>query len=705
MTRILRQTLTLSTEIRTGKMGWSAQYFTLIVIEGTNEAGILLYSPTAGLGNLVGSWAVTGFTDQYGNVVPAGIFVNQGILNSVTLNGATITASTIANTLISASTIIAPTLSAGTIYETQITFDTGGGEVLGYTTSTTTVTQTGNGTYNFTAVTASAKVECWAAGAGAGGGNNTANGGCGGGAGEYAQEPTYPMVIGNNYAYTIGNGGNGGTTNGNGSGGGDTSFDNGGVFANGGDAGSSHSSGGVGGTGSTNTIHNNGGNGGTTTSSGGASGGNSGNATAAGNNGVNSTTSSGAAAPAAQTGSGRGGAGANTLTNGNVGGSPGGGGGGCGMSSGSGGAFSQTFDCTESRSYYGADATNGNPNGTRASNSTCWQGGETATGGGANGTQKCLYLFNKTAIVAACVGVTVTEVDFICTNAHSWYGSGITVQLKEWLTSQGTSAPASWNGLGSPVLTQYTQAEGSRKTVQLLTNTSAPADFADGTATGIAMGPGPSAYDLSYYGYFDATGSGSNAVQLTIIGTKGSGFETAGAGQDGQVKITYTSSTTIVFALSPVAGTDAAGNAWGVGYTGPTQNFQPGASPAVAEVWHDVGTIGSTFGTGFSEVGNAGEPLQFMLDSNGNVHINGAVNCASGTAEGGKTVFTLPSAYAPNRACYIGFWTFPYTAANIAGDTYATINTSGVVSLGFPAATTITAIIFNGDFPLNSNAS
>jgi hypothetical protein len=94
-----------------------------------------------------------------------------------------------------------------------------------------------------------------------------------------------------------------------------------------------------------------------------------------------------------------------------------------------------------------------------------------------------------------------------------------------------------------------------------------------------------------------------------------------------------------------------------------------------------------------------------MLDSNGLVWLCGAINCTSGTAEGAQNLFTLPAAWRPNRTCYVGFWTFPYSAANIAGDTYGSLGTNGVMSLGFPATTTITAVIFNGFYPLVSNTS
>ena len=660
-------------------MGWSSQFFTLIVIEGPNAA-ILLYSPTAGPGNLIGSWAAVGYTDQYGNVVPQGINVNQGILNSVSIVGGAISASTITNTIISASQIISPTLSSGSIYETQITFDTGGGNVIGYSSTSATVTQTNNGNYNWTAPAGvtSAKVECWGSGGGGGGGTNSGFGGGSGGGGEYAQEPTYSVVPGNVYAYTVGNGGNGGTTNGVGSDGTDTFFDGtGGVYANGGNSGTTDGNGGIGGTGSSNTIHFNGGTGNISNgTSGGASGANSGNSTAAGNNGIMSPSSAGAAAPAAQTGSGHGGAGGANTANGSAGGSPGAGGGGAGASTGTGGSFSQTFDATHSRSYYGSDATNGNPNGVRNTNGTCWQGGETATGGSANGTQKCVFIFNSAAIVAACAGVTITEADFIITNQHSWYGSGMTLDIREWLTSQGTTPPASWNGNGSPDITLQTIAEGQRKVFQIYTNTTVPADFADGTATGIALGPGATAFDVSYYGYFYGTGSGGNAVQLRMIGTTaGSGFQTAGAGSDGKVVITYSSSSSIVFGLSAIAGTDSNGNAYAAGYTGPVSAFTPGSSPATVETWHTI-----TMDTGWATETGYDAP-QYRILPDGDLELKG---CAffDFTSGAGKTLNNsnpLPTGYRP------AFTHDPRTSDLVGSRCHISISTGGVITATPPS--------------------
>jgi hypothetical protein len=60
-------------------VGWQQQnvFANLVVVFGPNES-ILIYSGTPALGNLIGSWAGTAGTDQYGNSYPAGLSVDEG---------------------------------------------------------------------------------------------------------------------------------------------------------------------------------------------------------------------------------------------------------------------------------------------------------------------------------------------------------------------------------------------------------------------------------------------------------------------------------------------------------------------------------------------------------------------------------------------------------------------------------------------------
>ena len=537
------------------------------IINGYNAFGtviggsaFLLYNGIPGAGNLIGSWAPnSGGVDAFGNSYPIGFNAVQGTITGMSITNAQIMQSTLSNCSSIGETISNPNITGGLMTETSITFDSTGGGLICYTTTTATVSENSNGSYQWTcpAGVTTASIQAWGAGGG-GSGCGTNTGGPSGGGGEYAAEFSYAVTAGQVYDYVVGNGGGGGT-GGAGGGGTDTSFDlaGPGVYANGGDADEGSGTGGLGGTGSTNSLHRNGGNGQTPTSgdTGGCSGGNSGGYAAAGNNGIKATGSTGAASPAAQSPNGHGGAGGSAGANGSSGGSPGAGGGGAGYVSGV-TNFSKTYNATESKSYYGADASNGDANGVRATNSTIWQGGETATGGSANGTQKSAWIFDYSEIQSDLANVTMSQINVTIYNQHWWYGAGGTVQLRGWQPSQGTSLPSSWNGLGSPELTQFNMDEGVKITVSLYSNTGAPAAFQDGGFIGFAMGPGPSAYNLQYYGYFNGTGSGSEALQMTAIGTTGGSPTTAGSGADGQVYITYTTGYTVIASIQPVATTD-----------------------------------------------------------------------------------------------------------------------------------------------------
>jgi hypothetical protein len=58
-------------------MGWQTGIPSILEIAGS-PAAIFIYSPSPGAGNLIGSWASIGGTDQYGNAYPEGIFVAAG---------------------------------------------------------------------------------------------------------------------------------------------------------------------------------------------------------------------------------------------------------------------------------------------------------------------------------------------------------------------------------------------------------------------------------------------------------------------------------------------------------------------------------------------------------------------------------------------------------------------------------------------------
>jgi hypothetical protein len=557
-------------------MGWTSQYFTTIIIEGnTPQTGIFIYSGSPQNGNLIGSWAAAAGTDAQGNSYPAGINVFQGQLSGVALNSVQIIGALINNAIINAPVISQPSITAGTILETNITFDPTGGRLLIYSTTTSQTTITSVGAFSFAAPSnvSSAEVQCWASGAG-GGGGNASRGGESGGGGEYSAEPNYPLIGGNTYYGAVGGGGQGGVTGQGGQSGAATYFDGFGVFANPGLAGSNFN-GGKGGTGSVNTIHYNGGNGANGNSgpsTGGSSGANSGGPSGAGSPGLQAAGTGGAGSPAPQTGAGTGGAGGNDASNGSAGGNPGAGGGGAGSGS-QANVVTKGYYSTSSASYYGSDATGiGYPNNQRVVNGTMYQGGETASNGSVNGTQKSACLFPSSKIQSDFAGATMTGGEFLISNEHSWYNSGMNVAVAEWPASLGTSLPSSWNGTGQTAIGTPFVDEGAQLQVSL--SAAVAQRFANGTDVGIALGPGPGSFNVEYYGYFSGNPGAGGAV-LNLTGTVGSGVTQAGNGGNGQVIITYALTQTLIASISGQSGTDNFSNAYpaGIGILEPSGQY------------------------------------------------------------------------------------------------------------------------------------
>jgi len=626
-------------------MGWSAQYFTTIIIEGnTPQTGIFIYNGTPGLGTLIGAWAAAAGVDAFGNPYDAGINVTQGNITGVSINDSTATVLTILASVFSNGTINASQINQGQILETTIIFDSGGGMLFGYASTTTTVTETTAGSGNWTSpITGTASISCWGAGQG-GNGGTTGEGGSGGNGGEYAGEPSYPVVDATVYPYNIGAGGGPSTTgNGNGGDGGDTSFNGTGVYANGGDSNG-------GGTGSTNSVHNNGGNGGAASGfGGGASGANSGNPTSAGNNGIQSTSNTHAGAPAGQTGSGTGGAGADAGTSpASNGTNPGGGGGGAGQGTGSGGTQQITYEAQFTASFYGPDATNGNANGLR-STTTMYQGGETASGGSANGNQRSVMVFNSNQIASDFAGYTASGAVLGLTNNHSWYNSGMLIDF-DVPNSGGkvTSPPSTWPDDVNQNNT-FAIDEGEGKSFQL--GSAVAALFIANDINFLAIGGFVAAdvpYDLTYYGYFTGGHGLAPHPTLTISGTKTvSGSETSGSGANGKITITYATSSVLEFALAPVAGSDSSSNAYGVGYTGPVAAFTPGSSPTTVETWHNI-----TLDTGWTAV--SGQTPQYRILATGDIEFAGAATHAALTGTTNVNGSNpLPTLYRPASNHYL----------------------------------------------------
>jgi hypothetical protein len=535
-------------------MGWSAQYFTTIIIEGnTPQTGIFIYNGAPANGTLIGSWAAQAGTDQFGNTYPKGINVFQGQLTGVSITNPSVTGGTLMNSALLAASLINPVISGGIIQTSTFLMNSTGGIMLGYTTTASTITfNTAGGQLWTSTVTGPIQVELWGADAGAGGGNSS-QGGEGGGGGEYGKITNYNVVAGQQYVVNVGQGGQGGLTGHAGTSGGDSSFDidNGGPFVQGGQAGSNFI-GGAGGAYNATPVSFPGGVGGGdgTQSTGGCGGGGWAGSTGPGGNGAKSVGAGGAAGGTAGTGTGghAGGAGGGAGANGNAGG----GGGGAGAAAG-GGQVTFNYRLLSSATYYGSDGSN--PNAQR-STGTMYQGGETAGGGGFNGTQKSLGIIAGNP-VADLAGVTITDTKIRLNNLHSWYNSGIQVYLGY---NGRTSLPSSWNGADIVAVKNWHQNENSVLTEDLFGSGFGTALKA-GSAKAITLGPGSGSFNLSNYGYFYGAGGDNNLNPLiTVTGTTGAGSVQAGNGADGMVVITTSGSNQLVLSASPISTVDGFSN-------------------------------------------------------------------------------------------------------------------------------------------------
>jgi hypothetical protein len=58
----------------------------IIVIEAAPGTGLFFYSPSAGFGNLVGSWTAFAGTDKYGNLYPVGLVIGEDSATQIQLD-------------------------------------------------------------------------------------------------------------------------------------------------------------------------------------------------------------------------------------------------------------------------------------------------------------------------------------------------------------------------------------------------------------------------------------------------------------------------------------------------------------------------------------------------------------------------------------------------------------------------------------------
>lgn len=441
-----------------------------LILQGINP-GIFIYRPSAGFDNLVGAWTAVAGVDQYGNAYGAGITLNQG-----TIQGISVTDGSILGTYLQSNNILAPSIggasiSGGSILGASIIQTANAGEILSYSSGLVSVTLTANTDWLVPAGVTVGKVEC-IAGSGGGGANGVAGGAGAGGGPEYSCEPNYPLVPGTRVKAIVGVGGLGSNGTGTGSPGGITAFDNT-VIANPGQGGTPNV-GGLPGTGSINTIHYPGGQGGSgSPSGGGGGGGGAGSASGAGTSGSNATSGSGAlgGAPGGGTGGSSGNAGL-------VGSAGGGGGAGSGSP---GSAF--TFLPAAGYSYYGSDAVNNTPNSLRSTNGVLYSGEDTL--GTYNGNEYSFAYYGN--ISTALTGLTIISCQLVCI---------VDYVFNQYATLVIGYAPfTSYGGTGTLVgasqnVTQATVSGQATYTIDI-SQTVIPGAFQNGSATSILFGPGP----------------------------------------------------------------------------------------------------------------------------------------------------------------------------------------------------------------------
>lgn len=166
----------------------------------------------------------------------------------------------------------------------------------------------------------------------------------------------------------------------------------------------------------------------------------------------------------------------------------------------------------------------------------------------------------------------------------------------------------------------------------------AAAGTAGAAGTGSAGGAGGTAPSGGGSG-----GAGAIAVSDAANGLApgggggGSAFGAAGTGASGKVIVTYqTGAANLLAAVSGVAGTDAAGNAFAAGFTGQLTAFHPGSSPAAAETAQAMSFVNSWAAAAGRQA------CQYLLA--------GAPATAAAAALSVSGSFTVPAGFAPGQA-------------------------------------------------------
>jgi hypothetical protein len=245
-------------------------------------------------------------------------------------------------------------------------------------------------------------------------------------------------------------------------------------------------------------------------------------------------------------------------------------------------------------------------------------------------------------------GYTMTNCQLKITNQHSWFSGGMTVEFDEGGGNNYPTngpAPSTWAGNQNFLVTGNI-AQGTSHTYSL--GAGPASDLVNQLTNFLGLGAFVAAnhpYNLNYYGYF--TGGHSTALEVILTGTTGSGSSfNSGTGADGAVVITTASASTLGFALAPNAGTDPSSNAFGAGYTGPVNVFDPNASPTAVEVWHNVSLLNGWVNQGFSRYKLVGYKMMLLQ-----VQINDS-SATSGTFMNMPTGYTASQSQFPCLAIF-----------------------------------------------------
>lgn len=267
----------------------------------------------------------------------------------------------------------------------------------------------------------------------------------------------------------------------------------------------------------------------------------------------------------------------------------------------------------------------------------------------------------------------------------------------------GSAATIHWDGGGCNSASGAGDGGGGGGGAPTATAAGFPGHHSTGsTAGGGGAGPGASGGNGGQGG--SSPKAGGNGAAPGAGGGSGGASSASGAnggnGGAARIIVTYTvpGGTALQSALASAAGTDASGNDWAAGYTGPVSAVQPGSSPSNVETWHSFAGSYQNSWTAFS-----GRDLCYQLTSEGGqmfVHLTGRIVSPSGVASP-SVAATLPVGYRPlNRnetvhAENIG------SAGTTFFNTYVEINTSGQINVyGAPGAGSSIAI--GGRFALNA---